>query len=139
MAQKEIFLPMVALALWTFVVLTLVPIRRFRAGAAGKVTDKDFLFGESTRVPGEVSIPNRAYMNLLELPLLFYVVCLMFYVTDWVDTPALWLAWIFVGFRIVHSVIHLTYNKVRHRLMPFGVSVLVVLAMWVLFVVRVFG
>jgi hypothetical protein len=139
MAQNLIFLPMAALAFWTIAVLSLVPLSRYRAGFAGKVTDKDFKFGESQRVPGEVSIPNRNYMNLLEFPLLFYVVCLMFYVTDWVDTPALWLAWGFVAFRIAHSLIHLTYNKPRHRLVPFALASLAVLALWVLFLVRIYA
>ena len=39
----------------------------------------------SDNVPGDVSIPNRAMMNLLELPVLFYVVCLMFFVANRVD------------------------------------------------------
>jgi hypothetical protein len=30
-------------------------------------------------VPGETSIPNRNFMNLLQMPLLFCVVCLAFY------------------------------------------------------------
>jgi hypothetical protein len=139
MAQSEIFLPMGVLAFWTFAVLSLVPLRRFRAGAEGKVSEKDFKFGESARVPGTVSIPNRNYMNLLELPVLFYVVCLMFYVTNWVDAPALWLAWTFVVLRVIHSLIHLTYNKVRHRLVPFAFANLAVLAMWCLFFVRMYG
>jgi len=139
MAQNEIFLPMGALAFWTFVVLTLIPVRRFRAAFAGKVTPKDFAYGESARVPGEVAIPNRNYMNLLEMPMLFYVVCLMFFVTGWVDDWALGLAWLFVGLRIVHSAIHLTYNNVRHRLIPFAVGNLVVIALWGLFFVRMYG
>ncbi|MGA7712540.1 MAG: hypothetical protein WCA81_11605 [Rhizomicrobium sp.] len=72
MSQNEIFLPMVALAFWTFIVLSLVPLRRVRAGKRGKVKPGDFKFGESPKVPGE--IPNRNYMNLLKLPVLFYVV-----------------------------------------------------------------
>jgi hypothetical protein len=42
---------------------------------------EDFKFGESARVPGNVSVPNRNLMNLLELPVLFYVACLTLYVT----------------------------------------------------------
>ncbi len=36
-----------------------------------------------------VSIPNRNYMNLLELPMLFYVVCLVLYVTAGASTTAI--------------------------------------------------
>ncbi len=77
MPQDQIFLPMGALALLTFVVLTLIPVRRFGAAFAGEVKPADFKLGESARVPAHVSLPNRNYMNLLELPMLFYVLCLM--------------------------------------------------------------
>lgn len=135
MPQDAIFMPMGALALLTFVVLTLIPIRRFRAGFAGQIVPDDFKYGESRNVPGEVSIPNRNYMNLLEMPLLFYVICLMLFVSTRVDDTFLWLAWVYVGLRVLHSLVHLTYNNVYHRLTMFAASNVAVLAMWVLFFV----
>ena len=45
----------------------------------GAVKRGDFKYGESPNVPGWVSIPNRAYMNLLEMPVLFYVICLLLF------------------------------------------------------------
>src|SRR5829696_5072006 len=73
MEQDLIFLPMGCLALWTFAVLLIIPYRRFAAARRGLVKAADFKYGESVAVPGEVSIPNRNYMNLLEVPVLFYV------------------------------------------------------------------
>lgn len=61
-------------------------------------------------------------MNLLELPVLFYVVGLMLYVTAGASSLVLALAWSYVALRILHSVIHLTYNKVVHRLAASAVS-----------------
>jgi hypothetical protein len=92
MPQDAIFKPMGALALLTFLVLTLIPFRRFRAGFAGRIVPDDFKFGESGNVPGDVSIPTRAYMNLLEMPVLFYVICLMLFVAARVDQTFLYLA-----------------------------------------------
>ncbi|MBU6298379.1 MAG: MAPEG family protein [Alphaproteobacteria bacterium] len=139
MPQTDIFLPMGALAFWTFFVLMLIPVRRFRAAFAGKVDPGDFKYGESARVPGEVSIPNRNYMNLLETPVLFYVICLMFYVTGRNDAPVTVLAWAFVILRVIHSLIHLTYNNVRHRLVFFALSNFAVIALWVVFFARLYG
>lgn len=136
MTQSLIFAPMGVLALLTFVVLAQIPLRRFRAGAAGQIVSDDFKFGESAAVPGHVSIPNRNYMNLLELPMLFYVGSLMFFVAGKVDAVVLGVAWAYVALRIVHSAIHLTYNKVMHRLIPFAVSNLVLMAYWALFFLR---
>jgi hypothetical protein len=121
---------MCALAAWTFAVLMLVPIARFRAAFQGKVNAGDFRFGESPRVPGAVSLPNRNFMNLLELPLLFYVVCIALYVTLSVDALAVALAWVYVVLRLVHSLVHLTYNNVVHRLGAYAVSAVVLAALW---------
>lgn len=133
MAQDLMFAPMGAMALLTFAVLLFIPIRRFRAGARGLVTADDFRFGESASVPPDVSIPNRNYMNLLELPTLFFPACLMFYVAGRVDAAAVATAWAFVALRAIHSAVHLTYNNVRHRLAVFALSNVVLGALWVLF------
>src|SRR5689334_10234584 len=122
MHQAAIFAPMGALAFVTQAVLLLIPIRRFRAGAAGQVTAEDFKLGESARVPAHVSLPNRAMMNLLELPMLFYVASLMFYVAGRVDATVLAVAWTYIALRLAHSAIQLTYNRVMHRLVPFALS-----------------
>lgn len=135
MPQELIFIPMGAMALLTFTVLGMIPARRFRAAFAGRVQADDFKFGESSAVPGDVSIPNRNYMNLLELPMLFYVAGLMYFVAGRLDQAALVVAWAYVALRVVHSVIHVTYNNVFHRLSAFALSNFVLLAFWVLFFV----
>lgn len=136
MRPDLIFAPMGALAFLTFSVLGVVPLRRFKAGAAGQIVSDDFKFGESASVPGHVSIPNRNYMNLLELPVLFYVGSLMFFVTAKVDGLVLGVAWLYVALRYVHSAIHLTYNRVMHRLVPFAASNLALMVYWAIFFLR---
>ncbi len=126
----RILFPMAALATLTFAVLLLIPLRRFRAGIAGQVSYDDFKYGESEQVPPEVAVPNRNMMNLLELPVLFYVACLTYFVADRVDDWALQLSWTYVGLRITHSTIHLTYNRVRHRLVAFAASNVVLIMLW---------
>ncbi len=131
MNQAAIFYPVAALALLTLSVLLLLPYQRFKAVLAKKITPHDFKYGESSRVPPEVSIPNRNMMNLLELPLLFYVACLTLFVTHTVDAPAMNLAWLYFALRVGHSVVHLTYNKVMHRLTFFALSNFVLTVIWV--------
>jgi hypothetical protein len=126
----QILFPMAALATLTFAVLLLIPYRRFRAGIAGQIMIDDFRYGESARVPPEVALPNRNMMNLLELPVLFYVACLAYLVIDRIDDRALLLAWAYVGLRIAHSAIHLTYNRVRDRLVAFAASNVVLIMLW---------
>ena len=133
MNQAAILYPAIALAALTFVVLSLIPYQRFKATFFLKqVVVDDFKFGESKNVPPGVSIPNRNYMNLLELPMLFYVVCLAMFVTETVAPVAVGLAWAYVALRSVHSLVHLTYNKVMHRLTFFAFSNFVLMVLWVL-------
>ena len=131
MNQVAILWPVGALAILTFVVLLIVPYRRFRAGYARRVRVEDFSYGESANVPGDVSLPNRNYMNLLESPNLFYVACIILYVTHLVDAQAVWMAWLYVALRIVHTAVHVTYNKVRHRMLAFAGSIVVLVAFWI--------
>lgn len=128
--KMSILFPMAALATLTFAVLLLIPVRRFRAGFAGQVVFDDFRYGESPRVPPEVALPNRNMMNLLELPVLFYVACLTYFLLGHVSGLALGLAWAYVGLRLVHSVIHLSYNRVRDRLTAFAASNVVLVMLW---------
>ena len=130
MDKTSILFPMVALVTLTFAVMLLIPMRRFRAGFAGQIKYDDFKYGESERVPPEVSIPNRNMMNLLELPVLFYVACIAYFVTERVNEAGLFLAWTYVGLRLAHSAIHLSYNRVRHRLIAFAASNVVLIMLW---------
>jgi hypothetical protein len=138
MPGTSIFAPMAALIALTFLVLLLIPIKRFRAGFAGEITGEDFRFGESARVPGHVSIPNRNYMNLLELPMLFYVLCLSLFVTQTVTGLEIAIAWTYVALRAAHSVVHLTLNHIFTRLTIFALSNVVLGIAWVFFFVGIF-
>jgi len=130
--NPAILYPMFALASWTFLILLMIAITRIHAVLRGHIVADDFRLGESAAVPERVCLPNRNYMNLLELPMLFYVVCLLLYVTGQNSTATLTLAWVYVGLRVLHSLIHLTYNHVLHRLAAFALSNVTALAMWVL-------
>lgn len=124
--------PAAVLALLTLTVLLMLPIRVFKAQFAKKVSlQDDFKYGVSADAPAEISVLNRNYINLLEAPILFYVASLLIFVTHKADTTFLYLAWTYVGLRILHSTIHLTYNRVLHRGLIFGASVSVLAVIWV--------
>jgi hypothetical protein len=53
-----------------------------------------------------------------------------------VDTLVLGVAWTYVALRVVHSAVHLTYNHVFHRLIPYALSNFVLAAYWIVFFVR---
>lgn len=139
MLTTTILQPVFALALWTSLVLLLIPITRFRAAFRREVVADDFKYGESARVPVYASLPNRNYMNLLELPVLFYVVCLVIYVTGITSPAMVVVAWAYVALRVAHSVIHISYNAVMHRLVAFATSNFVLIALWVMAALQLFA
>ena len=128
----DILYPVFGLGAWTLLVLLLIPFVRVRSVRRREISPNDFKYGESTAVPPNVSIPNRNYMNLLELPMLFYVVCVVLYVTADGSRLSVLVAWAYVALRIVHSLIHLTYNHVLHRLFAFTLSNVALVSLWVI-------
>jgi len=137
MPQETIFLPVLAMAALTFFVLMFIPLRRFRAVFARDLTPDDFALGESDRVSAHVALANRNYMNLLEMPVLFYAVCVAMFVTGTVDSLAVNLAWVYVALRVAHSLVHLSFNHVITRVSLFAASNFAVIALWVVFGARI--
>lgn len=131
MPPTPILYPMFALAGWTSFVLLLIPLTRLRAALRGAVKTEDFKYGEGANVPAAVSLPNRNYMNLLELPQIFYIAGLIAYVAAEPAAIVVQLAWSYVAARIAHSIIHLTYNNVAQRGIVFALSNFLMLALWV--------
>ena len=137
MRAEAIFVPVGLLALWTMAILLLIAARRFAAARAGRVRVSAFRLGESPDVPDDVALPNRNLINLLEVPLLFYVVCLCLYVTHQAGPGLVRLAWVYVALRVLHSLIHLTTNNLAQRLTVFALSNFVLVALWIAFLGRV--
>ncbi len=79
------------------------------------------------------------FSNLLEAPILFYVICLILFVVDGVTQTQLFLAWTYVALRAVHSLIHVTYNKVMHRWLAYVTSTLCLFVMWTLFAAALYA
>ncbi len=138
MRAQAIFGPVSVLALWTLLVLAMTGARRIRAALSGRVPRDAFRLGESAEVPPDIAVVNRNFMNLLEAPVLFYVVCISLYVTRQVTTAMVALAWVYVLLRLVHSFIHLTSNRILQRLIAYAASNFVLLAIWLWFLWRVY-
>jgi len=74
---------------------------------------------------------TRHFINLFEMPVLFYVGVVIAYVTNQATFWLVGLAWSFVGLRLVHSYVHLGSNDVAKRLSAYVSSGLVLLVFWV--------
>lgn len=139
MKPELIFTPMLVLVFWTFVIVTWLAYKRFSAGFAGRVKAGYFKVGESEKVPDDVRVVGRNFSNLFEMPVLFYAVCIAVYVTHQTSHALVVLAWCYVILRVVHSLIHVTYNYVNHRFVAYSGSCLLLLAMWIIFAANLHG
>jgi hypothetical protein len=73
------------------------------------------------------------FRNLFEVPVLFYALAAVALATSHVPGWLVSGAWLFVVLRILHSLIHCTYNRVMHRLAVFLISFALLVGLWVAF------
>ena len=74
------------------------------------------------------------FRNLFEVPVLFYVLCVAIAASGGSTPGLVTAAWAYVGLRALHSLIHVTYNRVTHRFLVYVSSTLLVFGMWAVFV-----
>ena len=70
------------------------------------------------------------FRNLFELPVLFYAALGVAASTGQAHGAVLSLAWLFVAFRALHSVIQCSYNRVMHRFTAYLLGALALWALW---------
>jgi hypothetical protein len=132
-SKALIFYPSVVMALLTLVMIASMGLRRYAAVAQRKVNFK--LYRTFNPAEGEEPEPMRRHtrhvQNHFELPPLFHLAVFGTYLVGEVGPATLAAAWLFVASRGVHSVIHMTYNKVLHRFLAYGVGLVAVAFLWV--------
>ena len=135
MMQQAIFAPLAVMLVLTCVVWVYMYIRRIGYLSKHGIDAQELAAPESiTRLlPEEVNRSANNLKNLFEMPVMFYALCIMLFLTGNVNAFYLYAAWIFVGLRIVHSLIHCTFNKVMLRFAAYFFSSLALGAMIVRF------
>ncbi|MCP5334250.1 MAG: MAPEG family protein [Oceanospirillaceae bacterium] len=122
---------MFALVVLTFVVMGLMGYVRMRSVSKGQVPARYYKLMQGADLPEVVIKTGRHFNNLFEVPVLFYAASILAIVMHVDNQSMVMLAWAFVICRLVHAIIHMTYNHPLHRLASFTVGCCVVLAMWV--------
>ena len=131
MQAQLIIYPMAMLILLNVIVISLLLFFRVKAVRARKVSPRYFKRNKGADLPDHLEGLSQNYNNLLELPLLFYIVCLAIIVLNLNVEEFVFYAWLYVIFRYIHSYVHITYNHILHRLFAFSASCLVLVIMWV--------
>lgn len=136
MPIQYVLLPLFVQVVLTFILFFWMAYHRVVLIRGGTVHPRDIALREPNWPPGVLQIANAAH-NQLELPVLFYVLTILSIITRHADFLFVILAWIFVLTRLVHVYIHVTTNRISMRGPTFGLGLLVLAIMWLIFIVRI--
>jgi hypothetical protein len=112
---RAVIAPMASLVALTGVVWLAMVLVRNLTVMRGITSARYFIDYASAKPADWVERPARTFNNLLQLPMLFYVVCLAILITHECDRAQLLLAWLFVALRVVHGTIYIGWNHVPTR------------------------
>lgn len=133
MHQSTIIYPLIGMVFLSFIVGMKMLASRIRAVKKEGMNPAFFALNRGAKQPDYLVRVSQHYENLFELPVLFYVVSLLIFITNKTDQVYLVLAIFFVVIRYIHAVIHITYNNLIHRRNAFLMGALVLFIIWLRF------
>ncbi|MBS0532750.1 MAG: MAPEG family protein [Proteobacteria bacterium] len=136
MSIKMILLPVFVEVVLTFILFWWMAYYRVTLIRSRAVHPRDIALRQPNWPPHVLQVANAAH-NQLELPVLFYVLTILAIITRKADVLFLTLAWIFVMSRLAHAYVHVTSNRISIRGPVFGIGLLVLSIMWLIFIVEV--
>ena len=133
MIGMTILQPVVALAAWTMVMGIWMYATRIPAMNARNI-DPDTLANDpevtlDRVLPPQVQWKAHNYNHLHEAPTVFYAIAIVLAIVGQGDGLNAVLAWVYVGLRVIHSLVHATVNKIVARFAIFIASGLVLIAL----------
>ncbi len=132
--------PVLILVLWTAVLWLWMYLTRIPAMQKAKVNPDDArhpgTYGD--KLPANVRSVADNYNHLHEQPTIFYALMFFAALTGGADGLMLKLAYGYVGIRVLHSLVQILSPKVMQRFIVFALASIVLIAMIVKEVIRVF-
>ena len=144
MMGAEILKPVVALLAWTMVMWLWMYATRIPAMFKSPELDPNKMVGTTgaslrEKLPERVSWKADNYNHLHEAPTLFYAVALVLAIVGQGEGFNVWLAWMYVWLRVLHSIVQATVNVVPVRFALFLLSTLALIALILHAAITVFG
>jgi hypothetical protein len=136
MTVQMILLPLFVEVILTFALLFWLGPLRARDFRSGLVREEDIGLRQPNWSKPALQV-QYSFSNQFELPVLFYVLTILAYITHHAGLLFVVLAWVFVIFRLFQAYVHVTNNKVMLRGAFFGVSALALAIMWIVFIIEI--
>ncbi len=132
--NSELLQPVVALAAWTMIMWIWMYATRIPAMQKAEGIDAANLVGSTgadldKALPANVQWKAHNYNHLHEAPTVFYAIAIVLVLVGQGDGLNALLGWIYVGLRIIHSLVQATANRVMVRFILFALSSVVLMAM----------
>jgi hypothetical protein len=135
MSVQMILLPLFVQVLLTIALGVHLAVRRRVALAEG--TRWQDISMREPNWPKDAIIANNAFLNQFEMPVLFYVLTILALITKQADLLFVMMAWVFVVMRILQAGVFVTSNHVPIRGAFFGIGVIILVIMWIIYIVRI--
>lgn len=126
MHPSPLLAPVVVLVAWSLVMLVWLALARaphLRGRAIPNGARGDDV------PPGPHNWPAHNYAHLMEQPTIFYAIVFALILMGFDALMNVYLAWAYVGLRVVHSIVQSTVNVVRVRFLLFALSTLCLAAL----------
>lgn len=136
MTIVAILLPVFVLVLLPFILAFWLGFARRDALASGAVASEDVAL-KKVQWPEQAEKIGQSFSNQFEAPVLFYFLVALAIMTHKADLLFVVMEWLFVILRLVHAGIHTGPNKIQWRGAAFGLSFCILLAMWLIFAIRI--
>ena len=125
--------PIVALVAWSLIMQIWLYVSRFaamkRAGISLKGRRGSRGVALEGVIPDEANWKAHNYAHLMEQPTIFYAIVIALVLMRFDAAINVYLAWAYVGLRILHSLIQATVNVVTYRFIVFTLASLCLLGL----------
>jgi len=134
-----LLLPMLGMIFLTFGIMMWMLKLRYRAVLQDGLNPKYFRLYRGAKLPDYLVKVTQHFDNLLETPILFYTAIILLVALKISNPFYVTLSWLFFLSRLIHSIIHTTNNRVKHRKNIFIFSILVLIILWVKISIDIFS
>ena len=135
MSAQMVLLPVFVLVGLGFFLLLWMATARTKALKGRETRLKDIALRQPNWPERTTQIGN-CFSNQFEVPVLFYILIALALPLRHVDLFLVLMSWVFVVTRFAHAGIFVTSNNVQQRGLAWFAGVLVLLAMWIYFALR---
>ena len=131
----NLLFPGLILMALTMVVSFYHTYRSMRLMKPGNDWEKGIPSDPYPNAPKDLQMVKNNIKNLFEYPIIFYALLILIYTLDKSDMPFIYLSWIYVLLRIVHSFYHIFMDNTHLRGGFWLISQFILLAILIRFII----